>query len=368
MRKFFQISFILSFLLVIVFFGFMTKIKAQSTFSSNAPQLYGMAYSKNVGWISFSDCDFSVNPSCTPTYYVQADPSTGILDGSAWAPNIGFIYFKSSFHGPFGLSGGGMPATIDASGNLTGWARASAFPFTSSTYNADNEATINGTTTTPAEWADGWINFSGSTTTGYPYKVSFDNTTKKASGFAWGDKVLGWISMSGANYGVYVTSTNFAPTASLNITVNGQNTSTMYQGQEAVVTWDSTNATSCTRNTDSNVSSWDGNNSTAASNLSGISTGTSLAVGTYTFKILSCNGSGGASTTVVSKTLTVQALPACTIPPSHRCTSAANYGACITCSSSTTQTYNPTTCVCDTNGNGPIPGTSKSKIPVVIEN
>jgi hypothetical protein len=64
-----------------------------------------------------------------------------------------------------------------ATGEVSGWARALSYG---------------------GGW-DGWIKFRGD-----DYAVSINTDTGIFSGWAWSDMVIGWISMSGSNYGAFV--------------------------------------------------------------------------------------------------------------------------------------------------------------------
>jgi hypothetical protein len=99
-------------------------------------------------------------------------------------------------------SGSCSPQVDKTTGLITGWARALA----------PNASGVSG-------W-DGWINLSGSAADSSTYGVTFSG--KNASGYAWGDNVVGWLSWAGAGYGVV---NNTTVTVSHNITsssgVNG---------------------------------------------------------------------------------------------------------------------------------------------------
>jgi len=161
MKKFCIISFLI---ISIITIGFLvSESKAQAISSDN---VYGYAWSSNIGWISFNNCANPITPStCTgQNYGVRYDISSGNLSGYAWSSNIGWISFNEN-----GCPSGSCQANLNLTTvALTGWAKALSL-------SSDTEST---------DWASGWINLSG---------VSFDMTTGDGSGYAWGSNVIGWI-------------------------------------------------------------------------------------------------------------------------------------------------------------------------------
>ena len=130
--------------------------------------LSGYAWSSNIGWISFNGATTDGN-----TYGVYIDDVTGNLSGYAWSSNIGWIDFAPA--GPYPEAPNNSAKVDLGTGAVTGWARAL------SAISADG-------------W-DGWINMSGVTS-------AYDATTNKnkLTGFAWGDEVVGWVSLYGVTY------------------------------------------------------------------------------------------------------------------------------------------------------------------------
>lgn len=195
MGKFKKSFIIISFILAFVF-SFLPFEKAMAGASDNVS---GWAWSENIGWISFnsSNCDsdddgssddvnFSNCPVGQPVadYGVSVDlAGTGDFSGYAWSENIGWISFEPA--SVVGCPSGSCQANLNASNEVTGWARAcSVFQSGCSGALASN---LGG-------W-DGWIHLQGAN-----YQVVYNSGTKELSGFAFGDGnavgVFGWISFN----------------------------------------------------------------------------------------------------------------------------------------------------------------------------
>ncbi len=169
-------------------------------------EVFGFAWSENVGWISFN----SASDGSPVDYGVKIDTSTGNLSGYAYYdiddPNTGvhetgWISFNRSDTGspPSSNSSddpcpdGACIAKVDDPGNLKianvkikGWARAlsvcDSIPCTSS-----------GPCSNCGGW-DGWIRFDHDQSN----KVYID-PSGDFYGWAWADKVIGWISFNSRN-------------------------------------------------------------------------------------------------------------------------------------------------------------------------
>jgi len=133
----------------------------------------GYAWSENIGWISFNCTN---QGTCAAVDYGVNIEGNGKFTGFAWSENIGWIDFAPA--GPYPASPNYSARVNLATGEVSGWARALAHG--------------NG-------W-HGWIKMRGP-----GYGVSIDTTTRKFSGWAWSDMVIGWISFRGLNYGVTTT-------------------------------------------------------------------------------------------------------------------------------------------------------------------
>lgn len=178
----------------------------------------GFAWSENIGWISLN----CANTSCASSNYgVNISPTTGNFSGFAWSENVGWIDFAPA--GPY-PSSPNYSAKLDfGSGQVSGWIKALA----------------------SADGWDGWIKTrKDASDPGSDYGVNYNNSSKKFSGWAWGNDVVGWVSFNGKNcdtdnngyvdsgpcggdnsttpsidYYVFTTGLNAAPTAS-NLTVS----------------------------------------------------------------------------------------------------------------------------------------------------
>lgn len=196
-------------LATVVFIGgfIFLNSRLQTAEAGSGENVYGWAWSKNIGWISFNCTNCEGNSNCDKqatcdgthkNYGVNINPSTGLFSGYAWSEHIGWIHFAPA--GPYPTTTPNYPysACVDlpsittepcdgiGSYNVAGWARALA--------NGDG-------------W-DGWIKLRGTTIGGTPYGVSIiDTTTSPAEfkGWAWGgddtyaEAVIGWISFNRIN-------------------------------------------------------------------------------------------------------------------------------------------------------------------------
>jgi hypothetical protein len=175
---------------ILVFFSFGSIHQAYASVTDN---VYGGAWSDNVGWINFNncasksdtstDCTGNVHPP-TPSpiqFGVSVDLSSGgttsgDFSGEAWSDNVGWISFNERSNCPTAPC---TPHVDFTTGEITGWARAL-------TFNVSNGG-----------W-DGWINLAATGhNDGWNLDVGSDGTIFSGSGditgAAWGDLVLGWV-------------------------------------------------------------------------------------------------------------------------------------------------------------------------------
>ena len=163
-------------------------------------ELWGYAWSENIGWISFS-CpvlDSGVD------YGVDIDEANDRLEGYAWSENIGWIDFNAT---GIDVSGG--------TGSLSGWARAC------SVFQVGCSGALRPLSETGG-W-DGWISLDGA-----EYQVTLNSgpDPSEFENYAWGGDVVGWVSFNSSNtdgpvsYAVMTNlSLNADPTAiNLNVT------------------------------------------------------------------------------------------------------------------------------------------------------
>ena len=151
-------------LCAVFFFGHVSQAHAAGT-----DNVYGMAWSDNIGWISFNNC--TAPAVCTGTGYgVTVDPTTGNVSGDAWSDEVGWIDFNQTSGCP--VTGCTTQPNINLStGVFSGFARVL-------TYSTGNGG-----------W-DGWIDLGS---TGNNDGWNMDTGTGKVTGAAWGDLVIGWV-------------------------------------------------------------------------------------------------------------------------------------------------------------------------------
>ena len=246
--------------------------------------LSGYAWSSNIGWISFSGAN----------YGVVGDATTGNLSGYAWSPNIGWVSFGQTS----GCPGSGcttQPNVNLTTGAVTGWAKA---------LSADNNG-----------W-DGWIKLGGSWSPGAHFNTP-GAPSSSAAGYSWGSDVVGWLSWNG----VLMTKTaSLAPTASL--LVNGSSSATVTSGAKVTLSWNSTNAATCTA-----YGPWSNSGTLSGSGFSNPIT----AATTFQFQ---CAASDGTLSPMQTATVTVTptgcsatTISNCSLPASA--TGAVPYGTCV---------------------------------------
>jgi len=148
------------------------------------PGLSGYAWSENVGWIKFAEPGGSL-------YQGGVELQGGYFLGYAWSENIGWVSFSLSNRGP---NNNEDPAKYDEeTGKITGWAKVIGF---------DNDSECEVNVNCEYNWASGWISFSGAN-----YGVTFEptkgmigtNSLNDPKRWAWGGNVTGWIDFSGVS-------------------------------------------------------------------------------------------------------------------------------------------------------------------------
>lgn len=155
-------------------------------------KVLGWAWSKNIGWISFScgNCDTDYNgesnggagcpPAGTliPDYGVdlRGQGAIAVFSGYAWSPNVGWITFNETDLSSPLCPDGTCQAWLDLGTNkISGWAKV---------------------------LSDGsWISLRGQTTEVPPttYGASWNQLTQEVEGWAWSDTAIGWISFNHLN-------------------------------------------------------------------------------------------------------------------------------------------------------------------------
>jgi len=161
--------------LIIATLYFFDNQKIKKVQAGTDENVFGWAWSENIGWISFNN---NTTGGESVNYGVNIG-SDRIFSGYAWSENIGWISFNQAELS--GCPSGACLAKVDLSSHeVSGWARALA-PV------GDPQA---------GGW-DGWISLRGSN-----YGVEINNTSHQFEGWAWGGDdsdstaVIGWISFN----------------------------------------------------------------------------------------------------------------------------------------------------------------------------
>lgn len=166
---------------------------AHRVFADDEPNVFGWAWSANIGWLSFNSVN--IDPE-NKSYGVNIDEGTGIMSGYAWSENIGWVSFNAADLA--GCPSGACEAKVDtacAGGNceVSGWARV---------ISACQDSLWNGANCTgggAGDKAGGWNGFIK--LRGADYGVYIDPATKDFRGWAWSDMVLGWLSFNSEDAG-----------------------------------------------------------------------------------------------------------------------------------------------------------------------
>ena len=151
--------------------------------------LTGFAWSSNIGWIKVSGSGYGL---------ALGDEAAGkrFITGFAWNNNIGWINFNPG--GNYPASGNTVPsdAYLDVNNQrVFGWARACSVFATGCSGALKSNSQLGG-------W-DGWISLGQSPIGPVPKygiqtqtQVVGNQTNIKFSGFAWGERVVGWLNMA----------------------------------------------------------------------------------------------------------------------------------------------------------------------------
>jgi len=221
--------------------GVILMVNISSKVSAQEIELLGYAWSENIGWISFNCANKGV---CgVSDYKVTIDPTTGNLKGYAWAgggedasgnsvPTIGWIDFDPAgpYPGPpnYSVKAVNLSQAGISNVKVEGWAKVLA---------------------TDGSW-DGWIKF------GYPSPSgSYFDANGDFHGYAYGDLVVGWISLNCDNTGAcgssdYKVWVNFPP-PSCSISFNPAKISL---GDSTTLSWSSFLATQANLTTQGSAS------------------------------------------------------------------------------------------------------------------
>ncbi|MBP9856112.1 MAG: hypothetical protein KBC48_02295 [Candidatus Pacebacteria bacterium] len=143
--------------------------------------LYGWAWSSNIGWFCFKDAT-----SC-PNAIVKISADGKLITGHAWNPNIGWIKFDpgvgpDGYPDAAGITDSNKNAQFFGS-NILGWARACTVFVNNGTCSGALEDNIY-----RGGW-DGWLKMGGGGLLGGGVRL----VGQQLTGFAWGGEILGWV-------------------------------------------------------------------------------------------------------------------------------------------------------------------------------
>ena len=182
----------------VFFLGFHQKADAQV---GSTIDLYGAAWSESIGWISFNSCESESQNCGLIPYSVSVDMNNGHVTGAAWSENVGWLKFGGLSGFPIGQGTVAADAKMNLSegppavGDFKGWARFCAGTSLGVCSTMDDS---------PDGW-DGWVSLSGnlhpSPDTSGNGGVTYDETTGKIVGKAWGGDVVGWIDFWDVSFG-----------------------------------------------------------------------------------------------------------------------------------------------------------------------
>ncbi|MBI4709461.1 MAG: hypothetical protein HY764_04665 [Candidatus Portnoybacteria bacterium] len=144
----------------VILFGIPAMAAVDYGVTVSDDKLTGFAWSENIGWIKFDGTNYGVTKN-----------ATGLLAGYAWSENVGWLSFQDLGGCPSAPSP--CEAKIDASGNMTGWAK-----FLRVTTASGNQG--------------GWVRLAGIAQSGASYGVKISDP---ANSFAWSND-FGWIRLT----------------------------------------------------------------------------------------------------------------------------------------------------------------------------
>lgn len=165
------VSSILMLGMLVTSFAFLPQKVQAATVTGD---VHGYVWTSTLGWISLNCAEGGPGgaSNCSTSNY-KVTVTADRLSGYAWGDNVGWVSFNTAAVATCGSSGSGI--LDDATGNITGWARAlSGIPGTA---------------------GNGCISLGGS-----GYGVHYDSSTFSTlypsyhplAGFAWGDASMGW--------------------------------------------------------------------------------------------------------------------------------------------------------------------------------
>ena len=98
---------------------FITFFVGNFVFASTNDNVYGWAWSENLGWVSFN-CVGDSTFLCTRVGYgINVDKTTGRFEGYAWSENLGWISFEENNLSDYGFNSDCIDSSCNASNNCT---------------------------------------------------------------------------------------------------------------------------------------------------------------------------------------------------------------------------------------------------------
>ena len=119
--------------------------------------LFGSAWSSNIGWVKMNSCD-SFGGSCAIPSYKVSILSDDKVEGYAWSNSIGWIKFGGLSDFPNGNGTTGQNAKLSGGNKVKGWVKALSAPSTGPWVN-------NPSGNADKDW-DGWVSLDGNTSNG----------------------------------------------------------------------------------------------------------------------------------------------------------------------------------------------------------
>ncbi len=151
--------------------------------------VFGYAWSENIGWLSFSCTNESAIGSGVD-YGVDIATTTGVFSGYAWSDNIGWVNLAPA--GSYPDTPNYSTTLTISTGEVSGWARACTVFASGCSGSLKPDSERGG-------W-DGWIRMRDTT-----YGVAVNGGTGDFSGYGWSSEIIGWLSFQGVGYKVQTT-------------------------------------------------------------------------------------------------------------------------------------------------------------------
>ncbi len=230
---------------IVVFVLFYIAVPTVAS-ASVGDNIFGNAWSNNIGWVSFNNCENpGLSSTCGTIGYGVKTTAQGVVSGYAWNDNVGWISFNPADWGSCPPSGSCTSVSSYTNNWSSGWARVLSMKIA---------GTNNG-------GADGWIHLSNSSPA---YGASIGSTNVASSlgnlfsgsgtiihsttGYWWGSKVVGWIDLNPAGSisldsgGVFDCISCSTPPVGPTVTLTPSNTSVL-SGNTASFTWSTSPST-----------------------------------------------------------------------------------------------------------------------------